>query len=71
MTQLRFTDYDGLASDDLYVWGMKDGVEDYFAPNEVLPMSSADIEDEDGYWTVISEKLGRITFQSIDIEEVN
>jgi len=71
MTQLRFTDYNGLASDDLFVWGMKDGVEDYFAPNEVMPMwmTPEASDDEDGFWTVRSEKLGIITFQSIDIEE--
>jgi hypothetical protein len=52
---------------------MKDGVEDYFAPNEVMPMwmTPEASDDEDGFWTVRSEKLGIITFQSIDIEEDN
>jgi hypothetical protein len=71
--QLRFTDYDGRANDDLFVWGMRDGVGDYFAPNEVMPMwmTPEASDDEDGFCTVRSEKLGIITFQSIDIEEDN
>lgn len=71
--KLRFTDYDGRANDDLFVWGMKDGAEDYFAPNEVMPMRMTPeaSDDEDGFWTVRSEKLGIITFQSIDVEEDN
>lgn len=71
--QLRFTDYDGRANDDLFVWGMRDGVGDYFALNEVMPMwmTPEASDDEDGFWTVRSEKLGVITFQSIDIEVDN
>lgn len=69
---LRFTDYDGRDDGSLLVVGWDEGGEPlYVEQSEAMPMVSADGDDEDGYWTVISEKLGRITFQSIDIEEVN
>ena len=68
---LRFTDYDGRDDGSLLVIGWQAGLEQEFVQSEVMPMWSADIDDEDGYWTVISDKLGRITFQSIDIEEDN
>ena len=67
--QLRFTNYDPAEDGDLLIVGFKDGREYDFLPSEVMPMVSAHIDDKDGYWTVISDKLGRITFQSIDIEE--
>lgn len=68
---LRFTDYDGRDDGDMLVacWDT-DGDPMYVEQSEAMPMWCADINDEDGYWTVISEKLGRITFQSIDLEEV-
>ena len=73
MRQLRFTEYDGEDNDDLFVWGIKDGEENWFPTYEVMPMwmTPESLDDEDGFWTVRSEKLGIITFQSIDIEEDN
>ena len=69
---LRFTDYDGGDDGSLLVVGWDEGGEPFYVEqSKAMPMVSADIDDEDGYWTVISEKLGRITFQSIDIEEDN
>ena len=73
---LRFTDYGGRDDGTLLVTGWQAGVEKHYEQSEAMPMWSADdglpaeIEDgEERYWTVISEKLGRITFQSIDLEE--
>lgn len=75
---LRFTDYDGRDDGSYLVVGWQAGVEKDFVQSEVMPMWSADDglpnevdDDEECYWNVISEKLGRITFQSIDIEEDN
>ena len=72
MKQLRFTNHGGLDDGDMLVacWD-KDGDPMYVKQSAAMPMVSAAIDDEDGYWTVDSEKLGRITFQSIDIEEDN
>lgn len=73
---LRFTDYGGRNNDSYLVVGWQAGVEKDFVQSEVMPMWSADDDlpdevddDEECYWTVISKKLGRITFQSIDVEE--
>ena len=69
---LRFTDYDGRDDGSLLVAGWQDGVQKSFVQSEAMPMWFApDVDDEDGYWTVDSAKLGRITFQSIDLEEDN
>lgn len=68
--KLRFTDYGGGAGwDELSVYGIKDGTPGYYLPRDVMPMVDAGEEDEEGWWTIASKKLGRITFQSIDIEE--
>jgi len=70
--QLRFTDYGGMDDGSLLVVGWDEGGDPlYVKLSEVMPMVSAGADDEDGYWTVISEKLGRITFQSIDNGEDN
>jgi hypothetical protein len=75
---LRFTDYGGRDDGSFLVVGWQAGVEKHFVQSEAMPMWSADDDlpdevddDEECYWTVISEKLGRITFQSIDLEEDN
>ena len=73
---LRFTDYDGRDDGSYLVVGWQKNVEKAYEQSEVMPMWSADDglpneldDDEECYWNVISEKLGRITFQSMDIEE--
>ena len=75
---LRFTDYGGMDDGSGLVVGWQAGKEKWFEQSEAMPMWSADDDlpdevndDEECYWTVISEKLGRITFQSIDLEEDN
>lgn len=70
--RLRFTNYSGGDDGDMLVacWDT-DGDPMYVKQSDAMPMVSADIDDEDGYLTVDSDKLGRITFQSIDIEEDN
>ena len=74
---LRFTDYGGRDDGSGLVVGWQAGKEKWFEQSEAMPMWFADDDlpdevddDEECYWTVISEKLGRITFQSIDLEEV-
>lgn len=70
--KLRFTDYDGIDDDSMLVVGWDEGGEPlYVKLSEAMPMVSAGADDEDGFWTVRSDKLGIITFQSIDIEEDN
>lgn len=69
--QLRFTDYGGLDDGDMLVVGWKAGREYDFVQSEVMPMRDAGINDPDGFWSVWSERLGLIKFQSIDIEENN
>ena len=63
---LRFTDYDGRDDGSYLVVGWQGGVEKLFVHDD-LPNELDD--DEECYWNVISEKFGRITFQSIDLEE--
>lgn len=67
---LRFTDYDGRDDGTLEVVGIKAGRTYSFVQSEVMPMYDAGVDDPDGFWTVWSERLGLIQFQSIDIEEV-
>lgn len=67
--RLRFTDYDGRDDGTLEVVGWQAGIEKDFVQSEVMPMYDAGVVDPDGYWSVWSERLGLIRFQSIDIEE--
>jgi hypothetical protein len=70
--QLRFTNYDGLDNGNLLVAAFdENGDPMYVEQSQAMPMHCAGLDDEDGFWTVDSEKLGRITFQSIDLEEDN
>jgi len=67
--KLRFTDYGGANDDSLLVpgWTAHGGWKDY-VQSEVMPMTDGCQNDEDGFWTVESERFGLIMFQSIDIE---
>ncbi len=67
--RLRFTDYDGRDDGSLEVVGIKAGRTYGFVQSEVMPMYDAGVDDPDGFWSVWSERLGLIQFQSIDIEE--
>lgn len=68
--KLRFTNYGGDNDDDLRVvgWTAHRGWT-FYNQSEVMPMTDGCQNDEDGFWTVESERFGLIMFQSIDIEE--
>ena len=66
--KLRFTNYGGANDDSLLVVGWKAGREYDFVQSEVMPMRDAGLDDPDGFWSVWSQRLGLIMFQSIDIE---
>ena len=71
MQSLRFTSINGIAPDpDDAVWVECIG---WLRMRDLLPMWTAPEaeHDQDGDWTVLSERYGVVTLQSIDIEEDN